>query len=451
MNYGSMYGSHKLMGTWNPHVQISSDSIGMVPPESLIVDPYLPTVAIDPLDPAGAVVIPRGRFVSIGYSGGRGASNHRFARTDTGSTTLTIHDGKNLTPVGFSINQMFKADNDFMVDHNETKFKRGFVAEVPFVQSINDAHGTLKAGDFLTGYWGSTTSTSVTSYLHRGKPVKWNPRKVYATTASASAIVELPAAIYPGIEPRIVAVYAAGSLLTTATAATTFDTNLGNWVSTFTGTGSATVTTVIYDYGQDYDQVGGEVLRLQSLTDMQSTNNFLKWVEMGDNVNFPPAFPDYPVTSVGTGSDPDTGSGWETPSTVVAGVSYRVANYPVSVKRPFLVAFKGTLVDTAGVTQTYTSWTILPYNAIQDSRGYFNANYHTVNWRTGLIELASNVTSVSAIKVLYSYITDPRDGAASWGDGVEMLTDGRNVSAGAGVPSYLNFADVVAALRLIVK
>jgi hypothetical protein len=77
--------------------------------------------------------------------------------------------------------------------------------------------------------------------------------------------------------------------------------------------------------------------------------------------------------------------------------------------------------------------------------------YHNMNWRTGLIELASNITTVTAIKVLYAYLSNPRDGAVAWGQGIINLTDGRNVSNQYGVPSNLNLADVIAALRVIVR
>lgn len=271
MSFSSMFGSHFMPGrVWRPKVEVSQDNVGMVPPEELIVDPYLPALGVDPFDPAGSIAIPSGRFVSVGYTGGRGAGNYRFSRTDTGKTTLTLHDGANVTPCGFSINQMYKQTGEFMTDSNTVKFRRGFVAEVPFVLSINNGHGTINAGDKLTGYWGSTTSTTLPSYLHRGKPVKWNARRVFSVTTSASAQIGLSAAIYPGMTPRILNTFAAGALLTTATAALSFDANQAKWIATFTGTGSATVTTVTYDYGQDEDQIGGEALRIQSLRDRKS-------------------------------------------------------------------------------------------------------------------------------------------------------------------------------------
>ncbi len=460
MSFSSMFGSHHVPGrVWRPKIEVSQDNVGMVPPEELIVDPYLPAVGLDPFDPAGPIVIPRGRFVSIGYSGGRGSSSYRFLRTDSGKTTLTLHDGLNLTPAGMSINQMYKESNEFMTDSNTVKFRKGFVAEVPFVTAINNAHGTLAAGDRVTGYWGSTTSTSLPSYLHRGKPVKWNARRMYSVTSSASSQIGLTAAIYPGVAPRVVTMFSSAGIVSTATATLSFDTNQAKWIATFSGTGSATITSVTYDYGQDEDQIAGEVLRIQSIDDMLDRDDYLKWVEYApqDNLNYPPAMRREPVTQVGTGSDPDVNSDWETPSTVTAGFSYRVDNYPVSIHYPFLVAFKGTLIDKEGQTQTYTSWTILPYNALQDARGYFTGLYHNVNHRTGVIELNSNITTVTAIKVLYSYITDPRDGASAWGEGIINLTDGRNLAvpsghtSAVGVPSHLNLADVVGAMRIIVR
>lgn len=454
MSFSSMYGSHYMPGrVWRPKIEVSQDNVGIVPPEELIVDPYLPALGVDPFDPAGSVVIPAGRFVSIGFTGGRGQSLYRFLSTDTGKTTLTLHDGDNLTPAGMSINQMYREIGEFMTDSNTVKYKKGFVAELPFISSINNSYGTLRAGDKVTGYFGSTTSTSVVSYLHRGKPVKWNARTTYFANAAASSIAVLPAAILPGVPPTILAQFSsAGTLVTTVTGTVTWDSAL-NWTAVWTGTGSSTITSVMYSAGQGSDQIAGEVLRIQSLTDILSRDDFLKWVEYAptDYLNYPPAMQRYPVTQIGTGADPSYNSDWETPSTIVANSQYRVANYPVSVINPFLVAFQGELVDVNGNTQIYTSWTILPFNAIPDARGYFSGLYHNMNWRTGVLELSSNIVSVTSIRVLYAYLTDPRTGAAAWGQGIINLTDGRNVNNQYGVPSNLNLTDVTAALRLVVQ
>jgi len=351
---------------------------------------------------------------------------------------------------------MYKISGEFMTDSNTVKFKKGFVAEVPYVSSINDAHGTLRAGDKVTGYWGSTTSASVVSYLHRGKTVRWQPKTLYMTTlVAASSQITLPAAIYPGITPTLITQYtSAGVVSNTVSGSLGWNAGLSRWVVTWTGAGSGGVQQVQYTYGQSEDQIGGEVMRIQSLTDLLTRDDFLKWVEYApqDYLNFPPAMQDYATTGVGTGSTPWVNLDWEVPSTVVAGSQYRVANYPMSVKHPFLISFCGTLIDKDGNSLTYTasSSLILPYNAIPDARGYFSGLYHNCNWRTGVIELGSNISAVTDIQVAYTYLTDPRDGAVAWGQGILNLTDSRNVSVGAGIPSHLNLSDVTAALRIIV-
>lgn len=445
-----MFGSNFIPGRkWTPRVEVTQDNVGLVPPEALRVDPYAGVVGVDPFDPAGGIVIPQGRFVSIGYSSpvGGGSNAYRFGRTDTGKTTLALHDGQNLTPAGMSVNQMYKENgNAFMTDSPTVKYKKGFYAEVPFVLSINNAHGSCDAGDWMTGYWGSTTSLTTVSQHHRGKPVKWNARKTYSVTQSACAMIGLTAAIYPGITPRVVATFAAGSLLTTATATLGWDSALGHWVVSYTGTGSATVTTVLYEYGQDADQIGGELVRIQALSEFLANNPLDRFVEMlpGDWMNYPPMMTRFAVTAVSQ----------ETPATVVSGVQYRVPNYPMSVNHAVTVEIKGTIIDKDGNQTVETDWFTLPNSTVLDTRGYFIGLYHTVNWRTGVIDLGSNITSLTAIRVSYSYFTDPREGAALWGGGLIGLTDGRNTTGltnnGAGVPAHLNLSDVVAAARIIV-
>jgi hypothetical protein len=454
--FSSMYGSHHMPGRiWRPKVEVSQDNVGMVPPEELRIDPTLPALGTDIYDPAHIVVIPSGRFVSIG------TGNARFSNTGSGKTPVTLHDGKVFTPAGFSINQMYRDSGEFMTDSNTVKFRRGFVAEVPYVTGINEAHGALKAGDALTGYWGSTESTSEIAYIHRGKPVKWNAKKMNVSTDAASAIQILAAAIYPGITPRVVAAYTSGgSLLPAVTSTVSWSAGASAWISTFAGTGSATVATVMYEYGQDEDQIAGEVLRIQSVEDILDRDDFLKWVEYApfDFYNYPPSrasMQKYPVTRIGTGSDPDVNSDWETPSTVTSGKVYRTAERNLSVQDPVYVAFKGTLVDKDGQTLTYADWHILPTYAVPSMRGFFSGLYHNVNWRTGVIELSSNIVSVSAIKVAYAYQTNPRDGAVRWATGLEGLTDGRNVTVNGqpavGLQPHLNLSDVVASMRLIVR
>lgn len=442
MDYGQMIGAHHISGRrWDPRLEVSQDNVGQVPPEELTVDPYLPVLGTDPYDPAGGIVIPRGRFVSIGNNLITGAAKPAY--TLSGKTPLTLHDGKALTPVGFSVNTMFQSmgvGNFGLHDSNTVKFRKSFVAEVPYVLSINDAHGAIKPGDKVTGYWGSTTSLTNVAFLHRGKPVKWNPRLVSHATSAASAVIAL-AATYPGITPRLLRVFNATTGVTFTQSNVVWDTNLSKW--TFSGTAA---TEVLYDYGQDADQIGGEVLRIQSITDLLDRDDYLKWVEYAasDRMNFPPLQPAatrYPVTTV---TDESVSM-----SDNVGTLAY----YPVSVHHPVTVEFKGTIVDKdTGAATTYSSsWYTMPTGPQADMRGNFFGLYHRLNWRTGRLEFFSNVTDVTSVQVTYSYITDPRDGAALWGGGVIGLTDGANLGAGkAGTPTHLDIPDCVGALRLIV-
>ena len=448
-----MYGSFGMPNrVWKPQVQVSAESVGFVPFENLTIDPYLSPVGIDPFDPAAMIVIPQGRFVSIGYTNGKNSGNYRFQRTDTGLTPLTLHDGLNLTPAGMSINQMYKkapTDAGFLTDSPTIKYKKGFQAEVPYVLSVNESNGTLRSGDKVTGYWGDTSSLTP-GMLHRGKAVKWVAKSTIVDTSTASAVQVLNAAIFPGITPTFTMAFAAGVYLPAVTCA--FSWNGTNWVATFGGTGSGTVTTVVFRYGQEADQIAGEVVRIQSLQDMLDRDSFQRWVEYApsDYLNYPPAAQRYPVTQVLN----------ETPTTVTAGSTYRTQYFPISIWHAVTVSIQGTVVDMYGVSSTYSgsNWYQLPTTGTLDTRQWFMGNYHNVNWRTGLIELASNVT-VTAIQISYSYISNPRDGAALWGGGVWNLTDGNNVNTlggtsyvanPAGVPAHLNMPDVVAGMRLIV-
>lgn len=492
-----MFGSNFVPGRkWTPHIEVSPDNVGTVPPGAFKVDPFSPTLAVDPFDPAAAIVIPTGRFVSIGFSGGRGTGRYRMEINDTGRTPLTLHDGWNLTPAGMSVNQMYKEMNEFMTDSNTVKFRKGFVAEVPYILSINNSYngfGTLVSGDKLTGYYGSTTTTSVPSYLHRGKPVKWIAKRLYTATGAASTTVQLPAALYPGVTPRIVAAFSGsgGTQVQTGQSFTNgnYPDRLANnyttlvysstWAMWYVTFGSA-VTEVWYEYGQDANQCGGEVHRIQSIQDMINRDDFLKWVEYApqDYLNFPPAQQRQNVTAV-----------TQEAATLQASTTniFRVANYPISIFHPVLVEVTNARIidkdgNDSGATAYASAYYALPNSTMLDARQYFNGLYHSINPRTGIIDLGTNITPITGsavtVRVTYSYITSPRDGAVLWGGGIIGLTDGRNVpsninsgstgtgypttdvygntvnltpsTAAYGTPSWLNLTDVVGGLRLFV-
>ena len=444
-NFNSLFGSSQVRSRrWAPRLVVAE---GRAYPEELIVDQYLPIIATDPFDPSAGIVIPRGRFVSIGYNKAAGAE--RFAYNGSGKTPLTLHAGRDLTPIGFSVNQMYRQFEEWMLDSNTVKFEKEAEVEVPFVLSINNAHGTLRAGDRVTGYFGSTTSTSNSGSLHKGKPVRYQPKMVYSANVAASGTISLTAALYPGITPRLVYVANAGTAVPASGQAVAWNSVAGVWQ--YTG---STATTVIYDFGQTSEQIGGEVLRIQSLDDLLSRSDYLRWVEYArDNrLDYPPlhnAATRYPVTGV------------TDESVTMTNNSGRVANYAngLSVHHPISIKIQGTVVDSDGNSTTYASsdWFTLPGVGPDITvRGTFYGMYHSVNWRTGVIDVVSSIT-ITALKISYSYLTT-LNGAALWGGGVLGLTDGQNVntlsttpqSGAAGIPTHLDFADVIAAMRIIV-
>lgn len=454
-HYAEAFGHMPRPGViYAPQIEIYPEK-GQVSNEDLVPDPWLPIAAIDSLNPTKGIVMSPGRFVSVGFSSdvSSGVQSFRMGRTSNGRTPLTLFDGKNLRPAGVTVNKIYKPTGGLSFnDQNDCKYKWNTIIEVPHVVSVNDAYGTLDAGDYVTGYWGSTDSVSVISYIHRGKPVKWVAETTYRETAgAASAVIFLNSATNPGITPKFVAAYGTGgTLLTDVTATFGWSDAEDLWKVTFGGAGSATVQSVLYEYGQKSDLWAGRVVRLQNLNDLMTESNFLKWVEMAPNdfMNFPPltapAYQRLGVTAVTN----------ETPTSVVAGSRYRVANYPMAIDAPVTVEVSGaTIVDYNGASSSPTGWFALPTGAL-DQRGYFYGLYHSINWKTGILELASNITSLQAVRISYSYVTNPRDGAVIWGAGIENLTDGRlqtEVTQGAGLPAHLNFADVVAAMRVEVR
>lgn len=475
MSIAGQFGAHPILTRrWLPQIAISGGSVGSTPPGDYVADPTLPTLGTDPFNSAARVVIPLGRFVSIGTSQSltTGGNGYQIGPAWSGKTPITLNDGRYHKPQGMAVTQIYGSEGDeFMTGENTAQYRTGFLAELPFVLSVNNAHGALFAGDRLAGYFGQTASNTTSANHHKGKPVKWVPKEVYHLTTSASAAIQLTAAIYPGIQPRIIATLDSGGGALSPTSTLTWSDGFAKWVVSFTGTGSGSVTQVIYAFGQDADQIAGHVQRIYSIQEVLNNHNFLKWVEYApsDMLNFPPAAERYPVTAVSQ----------ETPSTVVANSQYRVASYPISIHHTVLVEVTGVQVtDSSGSTSTYAAgtWFPLPTTAVIDQRNQFMGLYHAVNWRTGVIQLFSNLTAISGfdIRVTYSYITSPQTASVLWGGGLLNLSDGRYLTTGVqgassttnpygsanyltptttpyGVPAHLNLSDVVGAMRLWVN
>lgn len=460
----SQYGYMRKTSTerWTPQVELSGPNQGSAVPGQFIVDPYLPVIGVDPEDGGRGIVIPAGRFVAVGNAAAVNGSDYKAKLVTSGNAPMTLHEGFNLNPAGMSVKTIYKQINDYMIDGYQPYFRKGFLAEVPHVLSVNNAHGELKTGDRVTGYNGSTLTATPTT-VHRGKPVKWTAKRTYVSNRAAGTTHLLASAAYAGFQPQVVATFNTdGEFVTDLTAAFSYSTASGAWLLTLSGSNANTVTTVMYDYGQDADQIAGEVTEVRSLVDVQADDPLHKYVESGPYFDIPPAAQKVKTTTVALSDpeDPDTG---ETPTTVTAGRLYRVANYPMSIHHPVTVYIQGTVIDDDGVSTEYTStWYTLPTSVLQDFKTYFLGKYHTVHWNTGLIEIAANIT-VTDIRVVYSYVTDPRTGAVLWGQGVDNLTDGWHLTAGTqvsgttvvpnepqGIPAHLNYSDVVGALRVFV-
>lgn len=473
MSLNSMFGAHPMGLKWAPQIEVSGQNVGTTPPEQFIVDPYLPAAFVDPYDPRGTVLIPAGRFLAAGNAVSINAgTNYKQGLTAVGRTALTLHEGKNLNPIGMSVNAMFRQAGEFMTDGFMPKVRRGFLAEVPMILSVNNSHGTLLGGDRVTGFWGSTTTVSAVPFLHKGKPVKWTTKQLYsAGQGTMNSNITLTSATLPGITPRVTGYWASGGLLLTGlTVTNTF--NGTGWIANFSGGtagASASIVEVMYEYGQDAAQIAGEVFRIRSISDMMLEDSFLRWVELDPHkIDFPPAMQRRQVTVVGLAVAGDPTSG-EQPSTVTAGSVYRTLSAPLSLFNPVTVYIQGSVTDINGNTTVYsaggsglTNWFQMPVAGTQDQRRYFIGQYHTVDWKTGTITFATNVVP-TAVRVTYAYWTDPREGAVAWGMGVVGITDGSSLTGGAtsggtvvvptnpaGAPAHLNNPDIVGALRVFV-
>jgi hypothetical protein len=222
-----LYGSIPFKGRkWAPGVRVSGiDS----PAEELIVDPNLVPQGSDPRYPnSDFIVIPRGRLVAM--------------RADTssyeGRAVLTLADGvdpanKPTTgysggnrPVGFTEANIFRK----WQEHDQwtpTIERHGYI-EVPYVPTINNAYGTLAAGDRITAYFGSVAATAP-GVQDKGKLVKWVERKLYNHHQSTAASGVLASAIYPAFPPQVVYAAANG---TVSTASVTLAWNGANWTFT---------------------------------------------------------------------------------------------------------------------------------------------------------------------------------------------------------------------------
>lgn len=438
MRSGNFYGSIPATNRVWKVGAIRTQAPAFAPSGAFRVDPYLPSFGKDPVAAFGDIAIPAFRFVAIGYSTVANG-DFRFNYTELDEPPITLYDGNNLRPAGIAIQNIFKNAQAYSADENATMFMKMVDVSVPYISAINDAHGVLKSGDFVTGYWGSVTTAdnNAANLYHRGKAVKWNPKKLYAVFPTAGTTQQLTGAIYPGITPRVVLAKNAG-VAVTGTPSLAWNNSAGVWEATF----GSNVNEIVFEYGQDEDHIAGQVIAMRSLDNIVNNDgDFMRWVE-SDPTNYPVFMQRMPATQVTN----------ETPTTLEAGRKYRVLNYPVSVWDTVKIEVQGTVYDKDGNATTYSgaNWFLLP-NGGNDSLliSAFRGPYHNFDWRTGVIELASNIVATN-VRVTYSYITNPVDGSILWGNGQYNLTDA-GATGKAGIPPHLNVVDSIGEIRIWVR
>lgn len=459
---GSIFGSVPVAGRrWAPQLVISGD---VSPAEEFIVDPFLPPIATDALDPRRSVVIPNGRLVAIGSKAAVGRDTafpykFDFKGMPDGmgyKSWITIHNGRDTNPCGISEYKMFKNWPEHPYNQPVTYRKHALCA-VPYITTYNDATGVLHTGDRISGHFGATNSTTAINPTLVGKPVKWVEKKVYtAINDTAATTANLSGATYPGITPTLIFSQSttSGYISQLSAATLVWSTTLNMW--TVTGLPGGTIA-VVYSSGQSPDQIAGEVVRVENLSDMSQHDSWLRWVE--DNYGAWEAGPmltRVPMTQqVATRVAFTSGAG-----AVNIG---QLAHYPIDFRQEITVTLTaGKYVDDSGVEQTVGA---TPYVLPGDGglfQDYSQGRDYSINFLTGVIVLSSRITQPSIVTVAYNYETGYEQGKL-WGAGVLNLTDG--ATSGAllnpegvstnqpqylGLPSHLDIASVVGELRFLV-
>jgi hypothetical protein len=419
----ALMGSQPFSGrVWTPGVKISGMNS---PAEEWVVDPALPPLGTDPRYPSSdQIAIPRGRILSV----------RPDTTSYTGKAVLTIADGVNNKPGGYTETNILRQWEE-RIQWMPNMSRQEFI-EVPYVAAVNAAYGTLYAGDKITAYYGSATSRTVVAPQDKGKIVKWMPKTIYCAHAeAATGSIALSSAAYSPFTPTVILAMNAGTVLSSgASVSVSWNATAKYWVANFAG---LTVTDVVYSFGQNADQIAGEVIRNEPITAAHHLSGWLEWVT--DNFlawEYPPQLMRVPTTDVTT----------ETPTTKDASIGwYRLANAPVAAWKNASVYVTGTLTNLDGsqttLTATELSTSGLPF------LDYSMGTYYNINVVTGDLYISTNI-SVSSVTVSYSYETSYRDGRL-WNPGVQQLTDGRFTGV-PGTPANLELASVVGSLRCII-
>jgi len=418
------------------HIKISG--IGAMA-ETWAVDPGLPPLGQDPYRPTSdMIIIPRGRLLAVHptrhlYSGGPDSYEDE--------TFLTIADGVSNRPIGYTeSNIMRKWPQRIQV--RPVASKQDFIA-LPYLTTINDLYGALNSGDRITAYFGSNVGAANPSL--RGHVVKWVGRRAYLhRAASAGTAIDIPAANLFPFQPRVLAAFNNTGALAWPNGQ---DITLawqpaGYWRVTF----PVSVQFVLYEWGQDVDQIAGEVVRIQKIDAGNLMHGWLQWVtDRFADWDYPPMAMRVPTTAVTN----------EAPSHITGGGGrlFQLAKYPVAFWKPIKVEIQGSYVTEDGQTVTLSTWGELPLADIPYAN-WAMGKYHTIDPFTGRLTFTENVTISQTsgnynVRVSYEYETSYRDGRL-WASGQLGITDGSGGSGIPGMPAYLDVPGVAGELRVVI-
>lgn len=417
------------------------------------VDPGLPTVYSDTYAPNPNIAILHGRLVGVGYVGAA------YTSSNTDKTTYcTLADGVSITPLGMAAEHSRKA----MPSHvgaqdyrNDVTIVKNTMAEVPLL-TINNQYGTMTSGDAFTAHAGLLEAAANVAAVAippkyvdhgiKGMPVKWIGKTVYSQSKVAStASMTLTGASYRNLIPTILEVRNAGAIVS---AVQTLTWTTDHWVLSLAAT--PTYTDVTYTMGHAASQIAGNVVRSRPMAAVKAYDAMLKFVK-SDDINF-----NGPLTVLyGNSKILEKTARSAVSVSSLSGQTANVSNGTtvavVDPRSPVTIEIQGD-VNINGTNTNYTGadWYTLPAsdNFLQTVQSGLVGDYHTVDWISGAIRFADNLT-VTAARVTFTEINTPF--RQVWGSGQFGLTDGSVSGQGAGTPSALDVAGGLGVLQLWVN
>jgi hypothetical protein len=433
--YGSDLQKGKL---WTAGTIVSQGPAEAEIAESYVLDMSLPNQGVQPHPESlelDYVKIPRGRFVGIAS---RGMS------VATEAPMLTLANGASINPIGMTWENVLSSASSTRPTQLPRWRKNGYFA-VPYLQAINDLHGTLMEGDYVSAYYGATSaSAGVFAYEDRGKPVKWIPKKVYWETVASATTVPLASALLVGVQPEVIVGLDAANAPVAFTSVQ-YNTTLNSWTATF----AAAVVRVVYSYGQSAAAIGGQIGRMIQVSSTSQYAGWLKWVEQDWQAapSYLPQMYDYPTQAVGFDSAGAfvLGSAEVPTATSTPGV-FKLANGRIAPHKKIVVyVVTGAIMGLDG-TLTNVSGQPLTLNAGAYFENFSIGAYYRVDIGLGYVQVSDQLRRVdgspiqaSDLKVAYNFDFKYEYGRRTiLGDGVGMrgLTDGRFTGI-AGVPAWL--------------